>query len=276
MSEKVDPPVVLITGSSYGLGWHIANTFHRVGYRVVLCGRNQNHLEDAKRRIDSESSRIVIATGDVGKREHASHAINVAIKSFGRLDVLINCVGTSDRGLVENLDAATVHDLINQNVVTSLLCSQAARPHLQDSGGVIVNIGSLASKVAPRYLGGYAIAKHALAGMTQQMRLELIHSGIHVALVSPGPIRRNDAGSRYDSKIDESVPKSAAKPGGGAKLKGLAPESVAEAVLKCVHFRRPDIVLPRYLRLFIAIGHISPRLGDWLLLKFTSSGSEPS
>ncbi len=133
-----------------------------------------------------------------------------------------------------------------------------------------MNIGSLASKVGARYIGGYAIAKHALAGMTQQLRLELKPRGIHVGLVSPGPIRRDDAGQRYNKSMEEGLPTQASAPGGGTRLKGLAPERVADAVLRCIESRKPDIVLPGYLRLLIATGHAFPRLGDWLLLKFTS------
>ena len=165
-------------------------------------------------------------------------------------------------------------ELIQQNVLTALLCSQAAIPLLEANRGVIVNIGSLASKVDARYIGGYAIAKHALAGMTQQMRLELKSRGIHVGLVSPGPIRRDDAGTRYHDTVDSSLPPQASKPGGGTRLKGLPPERVADAVLRVIRKRSPDIVMPGYLRIMISVGQAWPRLGDWLLLKFTSDKSK--
>ncbi|MEM9587377.1 MAG: SDR family NAD(P)-dependent oxidoreductase, partial [Planctomycetota bacterium] len=163
-----------------------------------------------------------------------------------------------------------LEELLDQNVRTSLLCSQAALPMLVQSRGSIVNIGSLASKVGARYLGGYSAAKHALAGLTGQLRLESAASGVHVGLVCPGPIRRSDAGERYreSSKV---LPEQAAQPGGGARLRGLDPDHVARAVVKCVQKRSPEIILPGYLRLLIAIGNASPRLGDWLIVRFTSS-----
>ncbi|EMI17847.1 short-chain dehydrogenase/reductase SDR [Rhodopirellula maiorica SM1] len=265
-------PVALVTGSSGGLGLAIARTFLEAGYRVVITGRDVSRLDAAKASLGRDSY-VAIACGDVSEPQGAADAVQTAVSQFGRLDVLVNCVGTSDRGLAENLTLERLDELIRQNVHTALLCSVAAIPQLEIDQGVIVNIGSLASKVGARYLGGYVAAKHALAGLTQQMRLELKPRGIHVGLVNPGPIRRDDAGSRYQSRVEEdaNVPAAAAKPGGGTKIKGLPPESVANAVLHCVRYRRPDLVLPRYLRLLIAVGHISPRLGDWLLLKFTSS-----
>ncbi|WP_442507876.1 SDR family NAD(P)-dependent oxidoreductase [Novipirellula sp. SH528] len=265
-------PVVLVTGGSGGLGLVIARTFLGAGYRVVIAGRDTTRLETAKTSL-AHNRHVATACCDVTEKQGAEHAVQTAVSQFSRLDVLVNCVGTSDRGLAENLTLERLDELIRQNVHTALLCSVAAIPQLEIREGVIINIGSLASKVGARYLGGYVTAKHALAGLTQQMRLELKPRGIHVGLVNPGPIRREDAGARYQSRVEEdkNVPAAAAKPGGGTKIKGLAPESVATAVLNCVRYRRPDMVLPRYLRLLIAVGHISPRLGDWLLLKFTSS-----
>ena len=132
--------------------------------------------------------------------------IRQILLQHGRLDAIINCVGQSDRGLIENLTVDRLRELIDQNVIATLVCSQAAIPALEATHGSIVNIGSLAAKVSPRFLGGYAIAKHALAALTGQLRLELKPRGIQVSMVSPGPIRRNDQGSRYDDRVTEGMP----------------------------------------------------------------------
>ena len=265
--------VALITGGSAGLGFHVAGKFLASGYQVILVGRDAARLQAAVDRFGCEDGRVAAEVCDLTDPQQVSLLFGNVQKRYGRLDVLVNCVGASDRGLIENLAPEKLDDLFRRNVHTALLCSQAAIPLLETSRGVIVNIGSLAGKVGSRYIGGYAIAKHALTGMTQQMRLELRARGIHVGLVSPGPIRREDAGSRYDAAIDTSLPEQASKPGGGTKLKGLAPERVADAVLRVVQKRSPDIVMPGYLRILIAIGHAWPRAGDWLLLKFTSARS---
>ncbi|MFK8111484.1 MAG: SDR family NAD(P)-dependent oxidoreductase [Rubripirellula sp.] len=263
-------PVALITGGSSGLGIEVAAAMLRSGYRVTIVGRNEARLREACDRLSRRDEKIDWCQGDVSVAADAAKVTQAVVDRNGRLDALVNCVGTSDRGLVEKLTADRLDELMRQNVLTALLCSQAAIPFLEQTGGTIVNIGSLASKVGARYIGGYAMVKHALAGMTQQMRLELKPRGVHVALVSPGPIRRSDAGHRYQESVDASMPAQASAPGGGARLKGLPPEDVAQAVLRCIQRRSPDIVLPGYLRLMIGIGHLAPRLGDWLLLKFTS------
>lgn len=258
------PPVALVTGGCAGLGLVITRTLVARGYRVVILDRDEERLQEAC----GELGRSV-----TGRACDVTNADQVATVFAGldRLDVLINCVGVSDRGLIETLQIERLEELLRLNVHCTLLCSQQALKLLKESRGVIVNIGSLAAKVGARYIGAYAIAKHAVAGLTQQLRLELKPAGVHVALVSPGPIRREDAGRRYQAIVGADLPAQATKPGGGTRVKGQPPERVAAAVLRAIDKRRPDILVPGYLRILLAVGHAFPRLGDWLLLKFTSS-----
>ena len=265
--------VALVTGGSSGLGFAIAKAFAASKYQVVIVGRNSERLSEAAAdlgRLSPSNCPVIAMQADVSKIADVNHLIRNVVTQCQRLDVLVNCVGVSDRGLIENLQVDHLNELIEQNVLTALLCSQAAIPMLEKKSGVIVNIGSLAGKVGARYVGGYGIAKHALSGLTQQLRLELRPRGIHVALVSPGPIRRGDEGIRYQSRIDESLPDQASAPGAGTRVKGLDPDIVAAAVLRCAQNRSPDLILPSHLRLLISVGHLFPRLGDWLLMKFTS------
>jgi len=262
---------VLVSGGSAGLGLEIAKVFAAADDDVVLVGRSAERLEQAAAQVTRRDGTPATAlVADVTRQTDCLRLAEEVRQRFGQLHALINCVGASDRGRVQELTASRVHELIDVNVVAALQCSNAMLPLLEASHGSIVNIGSLAGKVGARYLGGYNLAKHALTGMTQQLRLELRPRGVHVGLVSPGPIRRADAGTRYADRTAGSLPEKAGRPGGGTKVKGLAPERVARAVYMCVQRRTPDVILPGYLRWLIAVGHASPPLGDWLLLKFTS------
>jgi len=268
-------PVAIVTGASAGLGYEITRSFLNAGYDVVGVGRDGPRLSQAfdsiqTAKVNAASGRFVPIVADVTAAASVEQLFAKIKVEFARVDVLVNCVGQSDRGTIETLTADRLNDLFRVNVVSALLCSQAALPLLKESRGVVVNIGSLAAKVGPRHLGGYPAVKHALAGLTQQMRLEWRTSGVHVALVNPGPLRRTDAGVRYDAQsIDASLPNAARQPGGGTSVRGLNPGWVANQVLLVVTHRTPDLVLPRYVRLLIAIGHLIPRLGDRLLLWMT-------
>lgn len=208
--------------------------------------------------------------------DEAVRALAEALRENGPgIDVLVNVVGESDRGAVIDLTADRIRELIETNVLSALRCSQALLPQLEMRRGVIVNVGSLAAKVGARYLGAYPTAKHALAGLTQQMRLEWHDRGVHVGLINPGPIRREDAGFRYAKQVATgNLPAEAARPGGGTTIKGLDPERVATAVVRMIRRRAPDILLPAHLRPLVAIGHLWPPLGDWLLRRFTRSSAK--
>lgn len=277
-------PVAVVTGVSAGLGFSVAEAFLAAGYDVVGVARDQNRLQNAADSIrgtqksgltnpEVAEPRFMAVAGDVTDSESLAKIFTTIREDVGRIDALVNCVGLSDRGTTQSLTRQKIIDLIDVNVVSSLLVAQAALPLLRESKGVVVNVGSLASRVGARYLGGYPLAKHALAGLTQQMRLEWREFGVHVALICPGPISRPDAGTRYDSQVTESgVPESAKMPGGGAKIKGLAPENVARKILQMVKKRTPDAILPWYARCLIVLGHLSPPLGD--RLAFTMTGGK--
>ena len=276
---KVDQPVAVVTGGSAGLGLAIAAELRKAGYIIVILGRDAERLKGAcdslaetTERPEQEKFVLGLAV-DLTLREQVGEVFQQIHDRFGRVDVLVNNVGASDRGTMENLAVERLEEIVRANVVPTLLCSQAALPMLERSSGVIINVGSMAAKVGARFLGAYPAAKHALAGLTQQMRLEWKERGVHVGLVNPGPIRRDDVGRRYDDRVaaDSKLPEQAKQPGGGTKVKGVPPEKVARKVLRMIQRRQADVLLPAYLRPLVAIGHLYMPLGDWLLLKFTSS-----
>jgi uncharacterized protein len=96
--------------------------------------------------------------------------------------------------------------------------------------------------------------------------LELAESGVKVLLVCPGPIQRPDTAPRYQAA---DVPASAAKPGGGVKLKGIPPERLAARILSAAQRGKPELVMPAKARLLFAIGQLWPSLGDWIVRKMT-------
>jgi NAD(P)-dependent dehydrogenase (short-subunit alcohol dehydrogenase family) len=205
---------------------------------------------------------------DLRRDEDAGRVVTRCVEHYGRLDLLANCAGRSGRSAVVDTTPADFQRLWELNFLATVRLSRAAVPELRRTRGHLVNIGSLATKVAPRYLGAYPASKFPLAAYCQQLRLELGGEGLHVLLVCPGPIARDDAGARYTESGD-GVPESARKPGGGARIRAIDPVWLAKRIMAACERRKVELIVPRKARALFVVTQLSPRLGDWLLKKMT-------
>jgi short-subunit dehydrogenase len=136
------------------------------------------------------------------------------------------------------------------------------------SGGHMVNIGSLAAKSASRFMGPYAASKFAVAAYSQQLRLELGERGLHVLLVCPGPIASSEPRAHSAAEL-AALPESARRPGAGVKVRPIDPDLLAGRILRACERRDPELIVPGKARLLFALSQLSPRLGDWLVRRFT-------
>jgi short-subunit dehydrogenase len=257
--------VCLITGGSSGLGSSIAKAFAERGAKVIITARRMDPLQRAAAKLGANAEAIA---ADLTREDDVKRLREAVVQRHVRLDLLCNCAGRSTRGSA--LDA-TVDDflqLLDVNFLAAVRMTRSFAPLLIEQQGHIVNVGSLASKIAPRYLGAYPASKFALAAYSQQLRLELGPQGLHVLLVCPGPILRDAAEPRY---ADESadLPDAAQQPAAGAKLRGIDPDRLAARIVTACERREPELVVPWKVRLLLAISQFSPKLGDWLLLRAT-------
>jgi short-subunit dehydrogenase len=258
--------VVLVTGGSAGLGLEIARAFGRAGTRIAIVGRDLARLESSKSQLKQEKVECITISADVCTDEGANRAVAETKSFFGGIDVLVNNVGVSMRGRAIDITPEDFQKLWEANFLSAVRMTRAASKHLIECKGSIVNIGSLASKVGSPHVGAYAATKFPLAAYSQQLRLEMANDGIHVLLVCPGPIRREDAGARYETQA-ANLPASAQAPGGGVKLKGLEPAYVAGQIVRACASRKKELVLPWKARILFAISQLSAEWGDWLILK---------
>lgn len=261
--------VALIVGGSTGLGRVIAGKLAAEGAKTVIAALEGPELAAASDALAAPGRDVMTVATDVTRQEQVEALFERLIERHAGLDMLVNCAGRSARGDVLSTGPDDFRELIELNFLAVVRCTLAAAPHLLASRGHLVNIGSLGAKAASRHLGAYPASKFPLAAYCQQLRLELGPKGLHVLLVCPGPIARDDAGSRYDDQA-RGLPESARRPGGGVKLKGLSPEKLADQILRACQRRRPELVVPARARLLFAISQLSPSLGDWIVRKMTS------
>ncbi|MFN0017604.1 MAG: SDR family NAD(P)-dependent oxidoreductase [Pirellulaceae bacterium] len=266
--------VAIVTGGSSGLGLAIAKELYSAGANVVLAARDANRLEVAASEVGPEKElgngqpRAVGIPCDITRDEQVASLIGSTLDRFGQIDILVNCAGKSGRGKVLDTTPQQFQEMWELNFLALVRCTRAAAPHLLKSRGHLVNIGSLASKSASKFLGAYPATKFAVAAYTQQLRLELEPEGLHVLLVCPGPIKRDESIGRY-ADAAKGLPESAQKPGGGVKLNRIGPERLAKQILTACERRKKELVIPWKSKLLFAISQLSPSLGDWVVNRMT-------
>ncbi|MGM0485838.1 MAG: SDR family NAD(P)-dependent oxidoreductase [Planctomycetota bacterium] len=262
--------VVVVTGGAAGLGKQLSTHFARSGAHVVLADRDQDALERTTAELAEHAGPVEGMPTDVTDQGSVDRLFTEVDKRFHHLDVLVNCAGRSGRGCVLDTSPETFQAFLDLNFLGTVRCTRAAAPRLLASKGHLVNIGSLAAKVASAYLSAYPVSKFAVAAYSHQLRLELGPQGLHVLLVCPGPIARGDAGRRYEDQA-ENLPASARKAGGGARLKGIDMDVLANRVLRACQRRQPELIIPAKVRLLVAILQLWPSLGDWIIRRNTET-----
>lgn len=255
---------VVVTGGSSGLGFEIARQLVLCEANVVLVARGEQRLQSARENLDPDGQSVTAISADICRDDDVQQVIDRTLSKHGQLDALFNVAGKSDRGLASATALSRFRELWELNFLAAVRCTQLALPHLLKSRGHVVQMGSLASKIAPRFLGAYPASKFPLTAFSQQLRLEHGADGLHVLLVCPGPVARNDAGMRYQDKTDE-LPAAARHPGAGAKIGLLDPTQVAIQILRATEKRKIELILPRQARWLFAISQLWPVWGDRLL-----------
>ncbi len=258
----------VITGGSSGLGRALAGVLVQHGAHVAIVARGQASLDETAQHLGALGGDVLPLVADVTDRDAVQQVAGTVQRIWGGVDFVGHCAGRSMRGNALATSVADFRSLWEANFLSAVHLALAFAEPLAESHGHLVLVGSLASKVAPRYLGAYPASKFALAALAQQLRLECNDRGVHVLLVCPGPIAREGGGRYHDQAAD--VPPKAFQPAGGAKVRRIDPQRLAERVLTACEKRRPELIVPGTARLLFAVSQLSPTLGDWLLRKWTA------
>ncbi|MFI9722787.1 SDR family NAD(P)-dependent oxidoreductase [Streptomyces sp. NPDC052396] len=183
----------LVTGASSGIGAATARGLARLGAAVALVARRAERLEELAAGIRGQGGSCLTLTADLGDPRQGQRAVEEAAARFGRLDILVNSAGYSVSGPVEEADPEDWRRMLDLNVAAVLHLSRAALPHLlraaADGGrrvADLVNISSVAGRVARRDNAVYSATKHAVGAFSEALRQEVTGRGVRVALVEPG------------------------------------------------------------------------------------------
>lgn len=162
---------------------------------VVVVDRNQSACAAARETLSAFGDRVRVATADIGTSAGAQLAIDTAIESFGRIDLLCNNAAVHPMEEIADHALETWRETFRVNVDGTMLCCQKALPHMKSQGsGAIVNIGSVSGHSPYAGGGAYATSKAAIAMLTRVLALEAGPHGIRVNCIAPGSIQHQDDG----------------------------------------------------------------------------------
>ena len=251
--KPIDEQVVVITGSSSGIGLVTAKMAARRGASVVLAARNEKDLGVAVDHIRSEGGRAVYQVADVAEPDQVEEIAKSAIREFGRIDTWVNNAAVAMYGRIVDLsleDMRRQFDVVYWGQVHGCL---TAVPHLRKEGGALVNIASAVADRAIPLQGNYCAAKHAIKAFTDSLRMELEEEGapISVSLVKPGSIDTPffDKAKTYLGVEPQPVPPV------------YAPELVAATILECAQRPVRDIIAGG-VGAMLSLSNLAPRLTD--------------
>ena len=188
MEQSLAGKVVMVTGSTSGIGHAVAIRFATAGARVVALGRDQSALSEVKSEIERAGADALTIATDVTNESDLQHALDEAIDKFAGLDVLVNAAGHISTGTIEETSLAAWDAMMNVNLRAVFHLMQMATPHLIKSKGNIVNISSVTGLRSFPGVLAYCVSKAALDQLTRCSALELAPKGVRVNAVNPGVV----------------------------------------------------------------------------------------
>jgi len=180
---------VLVTGTSKGIGFETALAFARAGHKVHATMRNPAQSPELAEIAAREKLPILVSTMDVDSDDSVSQGIAAILKDHGPIDVLVNNAGIERAGSVEELPLAEFRAAMETNYFGALRCIQALVPSMrQRRSGCIINVTSVAGRLASPPLAPYTASKWALEALSEALAGEMKTFNVHVAIVEPGII----------------------------------------------------------------------------------------
>jgi len=197
---RLENKVVLVTGSTTGIGEAIARRAWKEGASVMLHGRDA----DRGQAIAAElSERAAFATGDLGDPEAPARLIEATLAAFGKLDAVVNNAAWVVRSDIDSTDAALFDDVMRVNVRAPLLLIKAALPQLKEHRGAVLNIGSMNAYTGESNLLAYSVSKGALMTLSRNLADALCYDGVRVNHFNVGWVLTPN---EYHYKIKDGLP----------------------------------------------------------------------
>jgi NAD(P)-dependent dehydrogenase (short-subunit alcohol dehydrogenase family) len=201
MELRLKNKVAVITGAEQGIGRQMAFLFAQEGADLVVLGLISDELQLVQKKVEALSRRCFVYQVNVADEGQVNEAIEAALKSLGRIDVLINNAAVlGSTAPVAELSVQSWKEEIAVNLTGSFLCCKAVLPGMMErKGGKIINVTSVAGQRAYPLRSSYAVSKAGLIALTRTLAAEVGSYNIRVNAIAPGPV----AGNRMKRVIEK-------------------------------------------------------------------------
>ncbi|MFJ7975198.1 SDR family NAD(P)-dependent oxidoreductase [Peribacillus sp. NPDC096379] len=247
---------VVITGASGGIGKEVARKAAEQGARVVLLARNTDKLEKLRNELNSQYGDVAYSyTLDVSDMKKIVEVFTEIYAHVGEIDVLVNNAGYGTFKEVDETDTDEIQAMFRVNVIGLMACTKMVVSAMKRrKSGHIINVASMAGKIATPKSTLYSSTKFAVIGYSNALRLEVMRDGIHVTTVNPGPIATNffdiaDESGTYVKNIEKFI---------------LQPEYVADKIVSAMLTKKREINLPRFMNAISKIHTLFPNTVETL------------
>ncbi|MCL6552338.1 MAG: SDR family oxidoreductase [Firmicutes bacterium] len=267
--------VVIVTGASSGIGEATARAFGRAGDRVVLVARRIERLQQLAASLPD----ALVVPADLARPDDVERVARGTLERYGRIDVLVNNAGLGRYDWLERLSVAEIEAQLQVNLLAPILLTRAVLPTmLAQRRGVIVNVSSVAGRIATPTMSIYNAAKFGLDGFSEALRREVGSHGVHVCVIAPGPVEGTEFGAHGAAGRGLRAVR-----GRWRQLRWLRIDAdrVAAAIVTLADRPRPRLVLPGVYRAMIAVNVLAPGLVDRIVSRAARAarpgeGSGPS
>ncbi|MDB5131115.1 MAG: putative oxidoreductase [Mucilaginibacter sp.] len=259
---KLNDKVAIITGASSGIGKSLAIEFAKRGCNLVLAARQYVTLCEITQNLEQQYNiKAVAVQCDVSIEEDCSHLVKQSLTTFGKIDILVNNAGISMRALFKDADLSVLKSVMDVNFWGTVYCTKYALPEILKTKGSIVGVSSIAGYKGLPGRTGYSASKFAMNGFLDALRVENLHTGIHVMTACPGFTAsniRNTALAANGTQQGESTLE---------EDKMMTSDEVAKIIADGVENRERTLIMTGQGKLTVFLNKFLPGLLDKLVYK---------
>ena len=220
--------VALVTGASSGIGEATAVALAAAGAKVAVAARRADRLEMLAGRIETAGGKALAIEADIAKGGDVTAMVDKVVSEWGRLDILVNNAGVMLLSPAAEADLDDWRRMIELNLIGLMATTKAALPHLKAAKGHVVNVSSVAGRVANPGASAYAATKFGVVAFSESLRREVYVDKVRVTVIEPGMVR---------TELGDHITNAASKAGLDhrlATMEALTAEDIANAILYAV------------------------------------------